>query len=129
MPTPTLQALLNGTTPSVLRLHLSDTPLQEPYSLAELTEPTWQGYVPAILQLQQQAPQSTGWSWIVGSGSFTYTGSSRAPLLSGMFVTAEYQGAEYLLCVIDLAESTFQQLAQGTTVFRVRVDNFVMLQG
>jgi hypothetical protein len=127
--TPSLQDLLSGATPSVLRLHLTDSPLVEPYSLANLIEPSWAGYVAAIMELQQQSPQSTGWAWIVGTGGFTYTGESPAPLLSALFVTATYQGTEYLLCVVDLAESSFQKLPQGTTVFSVRVDAFVMMQG
>lgn len=126
---PSLRALLSGDPPAVLTLHLTEVPLVEPYSLADLTEPTWEGYTPAELQLSQQSASSSGWGWIEGSGGFTYLAEATPPPLSGLFVVATFEGARSLVCVIDLADSENRNLEKGQTTFTVRVNIYEESQG
>lgn len=117
----TLIYMLDGAFPARLTLRLSQAPLVQPVSLANLVEASFHGYAAADFTATGRAPPAAGWGYCSGWGMFSYLGPLPSITLTAVYLTAYDRRAEHLIHAIPLTGSPYAVMRSGRTTFWVEV--------
>ncbi|SRR6266404_1684277 len=113
--------MLDGTVPAKLSVHLSQSPLVEPITLANLIEASFEGYAPTDFIALDRASPTEGWGACRGYCSFTYNGSAPEILLTALYLTAYDNQKLVLLYAIPMANTVYEKIGLGTMTYFVSI--------
>jgi hypothetical protein len=115
----TLRELLAEKTGATLRLHLATDAIALPPILSLITEATFEGYEPAIVQPQIQTENPDGWGLLTFAARFRYIGAFPAVTIANAYLTAEINGTKFLLYVFAMTEEDTKTIPKGEVNWQI----------
>ncbi len=119
-----LQDLFDGTIPGQLKLHLSQLPAVQPYTLGTLVEATFKGYTPADFVSDQRQGYSTGFAYLSGSAVFLNSTDSDTFTVLTAWLTGTVGGEKQLIAVVTPLQMGGIQLPPGETTLQFIFSSF-----